>query len=89
MKKYHKLKNIKERVKSLKKSLDNAIAYLERGQNIEGEGFVHLCDWKGNSGHPKWVKNHMMPTIEKKIIHDERIIKILEAKDKSKALQNR
>lgn len=52
---------------STEQALENAKKYLEKGINIEGTGFVHLDDWNGNSGHPKWVKNKLIPSLEKAI----------------------
>ena len=42
---------------STEQALENAKKYIEKGINVEGTGFLHLDDWNGNSGHPKWVKN--------------------------------
>ena len=86
MKRFYKSEDIEERIASLEKSLNNAKAYLERGENVEGEAWFHFDDWKGNSGHPKWVKNKMIPTLEKEIVNQERILKVLESKEKDKLI---
>jgi len=33
-------------------------------KNVNVKGFpswLKLSDWKGKSGHPLWMKNHMIP----------------------------
>lgn len=63
-------------------ALENAKAYLEKGINVEGTGFLHLDDWHGNSGHPKWVENKLIPTLEKSLVEHER--RKAKRKDKKK-----
>lgn len=56
---------------STAEALENAKKYLEKGVNVEGTAFVHLDDWNGNSGHPKWVKNKLIPSLEKALVQGE------------------
>lgn len=57
---------------STEQALENAKKYIEKGVNVEGTGFLHLDDWNGNSGHPKWVQNKLIPTLEKALAEGEK-----------------
>lgn len=67
---------------STEQALENAKKYVEKGVNIEGKGFLHFDDWNGTSGHPKWVKNKLIPTLEKTLSQREK--KRDKRKDKAK-----
>jgi hypothetical protein len=55
---------IEKRLEAIDKALADAEAYLEKGVNVRSSG-LHLQDWKGRSGHPLWMKNHMVPRTKK------------------------
>jgi hypothetical protein len=56
-----KQRRIEERLESIGRDLANAAAYIEKGVNVRSSSPLHLLDWKGQSGHPLWMKNHMVP----------------------------
>lgn len=75
---------IKERLAQLQKSLSNAEKYLEKGENIEGLSWFHFDDWRGNSGHPDWVRNKMIPATKRMIIKAEKQLENIEKKIKDR-----
>lgn len=76
-------------IPDLEQKIKNAEEYLKSGVNIEGQGQFHLDDWNGNSGHPKWIKNKMIPTLQKEIQQQEKKNGKLKDKKKDKSLTNR
>jgi hypothetical protein len=60
-----KRRDIEERLATIEKNLANADAYIEKGVNVRSSSWLHLEDWKGRSGHPLWMKNHMVPRTKK------------------------
>lgn len=78
--------SIEKRIANLEKQMENAENYLKTGENIEGLDWLHLDDWAGHSGHPKWVKNHMIPSIKKRIAEQEKLIKKIESNNKEKKI---
>ena len=82
--KMSKQKAIEYRIKCCQKAIDNAEKYLAKGENIEGSGFLHLDDWVGHSGHPKWVKNVLIPRLKKRIAAAEKTIEKISQKEKEK-----
>ena len=60
-----KRRKLQDRIEAIDKHLANAEAYIARNSNVESSSPLHLEDWRGNSGHPAWMKNHMVPTTQK------------------------
>lgn len=60
-----KRRRIEERLESVDKQLANAEAYIQKGVNVRSASSLHLEDWTGGSGHPLWMKNHMVPQTKK------------------------
>ncbi len=67
-------KKIQEQIEHLRRNLENAERYLERGENVESVSFLHFADWRGNSGHPDWIRNKMIPTTKRAIARKEDIL---------------
>ncbi len=80
---------IEKRIESKEKRIENAERYLEKGINIEGVAAFHLDDWKGHSGHPKWVRNKMIPFLKQSIKRQEKLIDQLENKEKDRKITER
>ncbi|HEX3314219.1 MAG TPA: hypothetical protein VHR72_04965 [Gemmataceae bacterium] len=73
----------------LDERLANAEAYVARNINIKGNGFLHLDDWKGNSGHPKWMKNVLIPRTKQSRARVEKLIERVDDKEKQMRLAKR
>jgi hypothetical protein len=87
----NKRRNIEERLRHTNDRLAAAEAYVARGVNVGGRAFLHLDDWNGRSGHPLWMKNHMIPATEWRRARDERALHrvIREAKEKRRTQRRR
>jgi hypothetical protein len=84
-----KLPPIQEKIAGIEKTLVNALAYLQRGVNVESSSFLHFRDWKGHSGHPLWVQNHMIPVLLRSRTRQEEKMRTLEDRAKDKRLSLR
>jgi hypothetical protein len=80
---------LQEQLRSIEERLANAAEYVERGINVEGSTWLHLDDWRGNSGHPSWMKNHMIPTTMKLRAEMERALDTIDNKAREKGLARR
>jgi len=67
--------------------LATAENYVAQNVNVRGWSWLHLSDWKGKSGHPLWMKNHMIPSTETARTRKERALEKIDAKDKGKWLK--
>ena len=77
---------IEEQLASIDRDLAHAEAYVEQNVNVRGKSWLHLDDWKGKSGHPLWMKNHMIPTLAKARVRTEKTMERIDLKDKKKEL---
>jgi hypothetical protein len=77
-------RKIKENLGRIDQRLANAEAYLARNVNIEGTSWLHLGDWNGNSGHPLWMKNVMIPRTKQARARLEKLLDRIVTKDKDK-----
>jgi hypothetical protein len=77
---------LQERLKTIEKHLANATEYVAKGVNVEGDSFLHFGDWTGKSGHPLWMKNHMIPTVMKARTKAEKTLENIHKKAKEKRL---
>lgn len=86
-----KRKKIEERITMIEKNLVNAAAYVAKGVNIEVFAELHFGDWRGNSGHPVWMKNVMIPrSIKWREKLEKTLLKIDDkAKDKKLTMRKR
>jgi hypothetical protein len=82
-------RKIKVRLEDLEESLANAEEYVGRNVNVEGKGFLHFDDWKGKSGHPKWMKNHAIPAMKRAQKRLEITLDSIHKKVKSKRIRKR
>ena len=80
---------IKEQIEKLERHLVTAGHYVARNVNVRGFDWLHLSDWKGKSGHPLWMKNHMIPSTKRKMTERESAIEKISTKTKEKQLQDR
>jgi hypothetical protein len=85
----HKRQKIEERLAKVETALANAQDYVAKGVNIESSSFLHFGDWHGKSGHPSWMKNHMIPTLMKYRARKEKTLQHLVNKAKDKKLTYR
>jgi hypothetical protein len=76
-----KRRRIEERLESMDRDLANAEAYIERGANVRSSSPLHLEDWAGQSGHPLWMKNHMVPQTKKAQVKQEKVLDRIEARE--------
>jgi hypothetical protein len=85
-----KTRNIKQQIGTLDQHLAAAEEYVARNVNVRGfPGWLHLSDWKGKSGHPLWMKNHMIPSTQRARAEKERALERINAKGKGKQLNQR
>ena len=84
-----KKRRIEERLESLDKHLANAEAYIERGVNVRSASWLHLEDWTGRSGHPLWMKNHMVPRTRKARAELEATLDRIAVKEKDRRSHQR
>jgi hypothetical protein len=73
-------------VSAIEDRLDRAREYVARNVNVEGKKFLHIDDWQGRSGHPKWMKNFMIPTMMKRLTTKRRILKQYDNRTKDKKI---
>jgi len=82
----NKRKSIKEQLEMIEKHLAKAEEYVALGVNVEGTPFLHLDDWRGQSGHPSWMRNVMIPATIKRREKKEKALERIEDKSKAKIL---
>ena len=81
-----KRQKIEELLETIEQRLADAREYLARNVNVEGRHYLHFDDWKGQSGHPLWMKNHMIPATIKWRARKEKTLHRIEVKARKKAL---
>jgi hypothetical protein len=79
-----KRRKIEERIETNKKRLANAEEYVARNVNVEGLSFLHTVDWNGKSGHPLWMKNVMIPSLQKRQAKNQKALDRIGDKDREK-----
>lgn len=84
-----KRRRIEEQLARMEKRLANAEAYIAKGVNVEGSAFLHFDDWKGNSGHPLWMKNVMIPATIRAQAKKEKALDAITNKEREKRLRKR
>jgi hypothetical protein len=80
---------IEEKLAGIEGRLVAAREYLQRGVNVKSSSFLHFGDWKGHSGHPLWVQNHMIPVLLRSRTRQEKKLRTLEDRAKDKQLSSR
>lgn len=83
----NKKRKIQEQIQTLERHLAAAEDYVARKANVRSVSAFHLGDWKGNSGHPLWMKNHMIPTTQRTLAEKERILDRIDSKTKAKQIK--
>jgi len=84
----NKERKIKEQIEVLDQHLAAAKEYVARNVNVRGAAsWLHLGDWKGKSGHPLWMKNHMIPSTKRSRTEKERALERIATKAKVKRLK--
>ena len=85
-----KTRKIKQQTRTLDQNLAAAEEYVARNVNVRGfPSWLKLSDWKGKSGHPLWMKNHMIPSTQRARAEKERALERIDAKGKEKQLKQR
>jgi|SRR5580704_5952299 hypothetical protein len=79
-----KKQRVQEKLKKMEQRLCNAQEYVARNVNVESHSFLHFKDWQGKSGHPLWIKNHMIPATKQARARQEKALERLMAKAKEK-----
>jgi hypothetical protein len=82
----NKQRQIEEQLERIEKRLANAEAYVAKGVNVEGSSFLHFDDWNGNSGHPLWMKNFMIPATRRGRARKEKALERINNKEREKLL---
>ena len=85
----NKKRPIEERLQMIDKRLANAEAYLAKGVNVEGSAFLHFDDWRGNTGHPLWMKNFMIPATKRGRARLEKALERITNQQREKRIQRR
>ena len=85
----NKNRKIQEQLEMIEKRLAAAEEYIARGVNVEGVALLHFDDWTGKSGHPLWMKNHMIPTTKKARARKEKARDSITRKNATKRLKQR
>ena len=85
-----KKRKIDEQIGMLDRRLAAAEEYVSRNVNVRAfPGWLHLSDWKGKSGHPLWMKSHVIPSTKRVLANKERALKRIATKGKEKELAER
>jgi hypothetical protein len=84
----NKKRIIEKQLELIGKNLANAESYVAKGNNIEVSSWFHLKDWNGQSGHPLWIKNHMIPITKKCRAKKEKALEIILNKEQKKFLKS-
>ena len=84
-----KRRTINESLDSINRNLANAEEYVERDVNVEGCSFLHFDDWRGKSGHPKWMKSFLIPALTRVRARKEKALEQLDNRAKDKLLRAR
>jgi len=85
-----KTRKIKQRISTFDQHLAAAEKYVAKNVNVRGfPSWLKLSDWKGKSGHPLWMKNHMIPSTQKARAEQERALDRINAKGKEKQIKQR
>lgn len=85
----HKRRRIEEQLEKIDERLANAEAYLARGENVEGTAFLHFDDWRGKSGHPKWMENFMIPATKRGRARKEKALERIVNQEREKRIAGR
>jgi hypothetical protein len=80
---------ITERLESIERRLANAEAYVEDGANRRSSSWLHTEDWNGVSGHPKWMKHHMIPRTGKARARLEKTLERIASREKDRSGRKR
>jgi len=80
---------LQQKLELVEQRLRNAEEYVARGENVVSDSFLHIKDWDGKSGHPKWMKNYMIPSAKKARARMEKAVERIAVREKEKASQRR
>jgi hypothetical protein len=85
-----KEQQIKKQIEVLDQNLAAADKYVARNVNVRGTAsWLHLGDWKGKTGHPLWMKNHMIPSTKRSRTGKERALETIATKSKARQIKER
>lgn len=80
---------IEEQLEMIEKRLAAAETYVAKGVNVEGAAFLHFDDWRGNSGHPLWMQNFMIPARKRGRAKKEKALETIMNKEREKRIKQR
>ena len=80
---------IYEQLKTIDQRLAAAQQYVARNRNVRSSSYIHFSDWNGNSGHPLWMANVMMPTLMRARDQREKRLRAIVRKAKDRRLTER
>ena len=86
----NKKRKIKQQIEMLDQNLAAADEYVARNVNVRGfPSWLKLSDWKGKTGLPLWMKNHMIPTTQRSRAGKERALEEIATKTKDRQIKER
>lgn len=80
---------IEEHLTNVEAWLANAEAYVAKNVNIKGKSRFYTGDWKGQSGHPSWMRNVMIPAWTRHRAKQERTLEAIAKRAKARELRQR
>jgi hypothetical protein len=80
------VQRIEAQLEAIDQRLDNARKYLAKNVNVRSKSNLHFEDWRGNSGHPLWMKNFMIPATTRGRARKAKALRDIEDKAKDKRL---
>ena len=84
-----KKQRIEDQLKMIERRLANAEEYVVQNVNVEGLSLLHFDDWQGKSGHPSWMRNHMIPSMKRLRARQEDLLEDIDNRAKDLNLTRR
>lgn len=82
-----KWRKIESKLEAIEKNLANAESYIAKDINVCSVSQFRLDDWKGKSGRPLWIKNHMIPRTKKWRARLEQALERMDTQAQKRAAQ--
>jgi hypothetical protein len=80
-------RKIRRKIDTLETELAAGARYALRGVNRRAGPCVQ--DWKGNTGHPLWMRNHMIPVKRRVRAQLDRALDTIATKERGRRLRAR
>ena len=84
-----KKQRIEDQLKMIERRLANAEEHVVQNVNVEGLSLLHFDDWQGKSGHPSWMRNHMIPSMKRLRARQEDLLEDIDNRAKDLNLTRR